>query len=117
MSLENCKIIYISPSEAPKYLPDGRPLNHAQTVFDPLTGEPTILIDSGLSTAIQEVYLVHERVQLNIIQEWDEQKRPRAQILHKAHEIGLREGLKHATELGVLEEYQKLRNSFIKARN
>jgi hypothetical protein len=81
----------------------------AVTILDQETEPAQIIIDSTLPPLIQQVLLVHEQVQLKIIREYTSPGRHIAQIMPHAHFAGLEAGFALAKELGVLEEYLKIR--------
>lgn len=70
-------------------------------------GDVEIVIDSGLSPQLQEVYLEHEQAQLRVIRE--EGPRYGPSILPTAHFRGLGAGYEKAKELGVESEYRRHR--------
>ena len=106
----------LPPNEAKSFIEEcvgqGASFRYAATIFHPETEEPQIVVDSTFSPGIQEVYLEHERVQLEMIIGYKERTGFSIHgVLPKAHYAGLYAGVKLAKKLGILDEYTKIRQN------
>ena len=99
------KVTHNTPVESLKRV--GTLFEGGITLIHRETGDAEIIIDSRLPQELQEVYLEHEQVQLEIIRRYG--LRYGESILPKAHFIGLRAGYEKAKELGVEGQYRKHR--------
>lgn len=113
-------MLYVSPTEGNELVKqhylrlagryDGQRLHHAGTLYDPNTGEATILVDNSLPPEIQKIYELHERVQHRRIREYvNATGRPKEGIMPHAHFEGLEAGKRLARRLKVLPAYLKVR--------
>jgi len=107
-------IHYMKPDQAREHLRldrhDGR-LNLGITRINREAGSSEIIINADLPEPIQQVILEHERVQLDIITAYIEllPGRKISDVMPYAHRLGLQAGIALAEELGVLDQYMKLR--------
>lgn len=101
-------IFHLTTEDAQRFL-GNIGLNHAKTLFHRESGDAEIIVDSGLPAHIQNAFLAHEMAQLAIIRDYARTGRSVDGVLGKAHEVGLAAGIEKARELGIMEEYLKIR--------
>lgn len=103
-------IIYAPPSEGEKIVGYEEPrLQLAVTVMNKKTGESKIIINSTLPEPIRRVLLRQERVQYEMIQKYSSHG-DIENMMPYAHYAGLDAGLELAIELGVVDEFLRLRD-------
>lgn len=111
---QSIQIMYMTPIQAQEYLhlakPDSR-LNLGITQFNRQTGEGTIIINSLLSPFIRQAIEVQERVQYEMMLGYITlyPDRPVEGIMPHAHYAGLDAGVARAKQLGILEDFLKIR--------
>lgn len=98
-------VTYHTPKECEERV--GHVFKGGVTLINKETNDAEIIIDSRLSSELQEVYLEHEQVQLQIIRNGF--SKFGENILPQAHFIGLEAGFIKAKELGIEEQYRKHR--------
>lgn len=107
-------ILYMTPEQAQEYLhlpeTDAR-LNLGVTVFNRETREGTIIINSRLSSSVQQAVCEQERVQCQMFQQYldGHLRRSLEDIMPYAHYAGLDADVARAKQLGVLDEFLNAR--------
>jgi len=106
--------LFMTPDQAQEHLhleePDAR-LNLGVTVFNKETGKSAIIINSLLPSSIQKIVLEQESVQLQMIQSYLDGRPGRSMedIMPYAHYEGLDAAVSLAKQLGVLDDFLKIR--------
>lgn len=118
------QVLFVSPAEADEMVQqhyikltgkhNGERIHNAATLYNPTTGEATIVVDSSLPKIIQKIFEFHEKVQHRRIREFvnssgQSMEKTMPLIMPHAHFEALEAGYRLARRLKVFEQYQRIR--------